>query len=81
MDIVQYKYFLKIYTLLQTWWWRHDDVIILTPYWRKSLPNRIELAAVATFERNEIESCMIPRFLANALDFTKNGFQPYIMTS
>ena len=74
MEIVQYKYFLKIYTLLQIWWWRHDDVIILTSYWRKSLPNRIELAAAATFERNKIESCMTPHFLANALGFTKKRF-------
>ena len=74
MDIVQYKYFLKIYTLLQIWWWRHDDVIILTSYWRKSLPNRTELAAAATFERNKIESCMTTHFLANALGFTKKWF-------
>ena len=74
MEVVEYKYFLKIYTLLQIWWWRHDDVIILTSYWRKSLPNRIELSAAATFERNKMESCMTPHFLANALGFTKKRF-------
>ena len=81
MEVVEYKCFQKIYNLMQIWWWRHDDVIIFTSYWRKSLPNRTELAAVATFERKKVEICVTPHFLANALGFKKIGFQPHIMPS
>lgn len=55
MEVVQYKYFLKMYNFWKKRQWRHNDVITLTPYWRIFVIDMTELEAVVIFERKQLQ--------------------------
>ena len=48
--------------------------IILAPNQPKTLQNRTKLAAVVTFEQNEVEGWLTPEYVHNSLAFTRKTF-------